>query len=360
LRIGYVSADFREHPVAWFLEPILAAHDHERFEIVCYAAAAHRDVVTERLQRCADRWRSIAEVSDDRAANLIREDGIDILVDLSGHTGGNLLLVFARKPAPVQASYLGYLGTTGLTAIDYTITDALADAPGLTEAHYEEQLARLPVCAFCYQPGPAPDVAPEPPALRSSRVTFGCLNTLAKVSDEVLARWARLLLAVPGSRLGLPGGPGKRALERVRASPARGGVAPEQTLFLEPAATRFDYLMRYHEIDICLDPFPCNGVTTTCDALWMGVPVVTLAGQACAARQGVRFLSTVGLDDLIAAGPEEYVRVARDLAADAPRLTALRRGLRERMLGSPLMDPPRLTRHLEAAYVGMWERFAAR
>jgi predicted O-linked N-acetylglucosamine transferase (SPINDLY family) len=340
LRIGYVSADFREHPVAYFLEPIVAAHDHERFEIVCYAAVAQPDAVTERLQGYANRWRWLTGISDEQAAELIRQDGIDILVDLSGHTGGNRLLVFARKPAPVQVSYLGYLGTTGVPAIDYYITDDLADPPGQTDAHYQEQLVRLPECGFCYQPGPAPAVHPEPPTLRSGRVTFGCLNALAKVSDEVLTLWARVLAAVPGSRLLLPTAAGRHAKERVLTSLARNAVARERVLLLEYAASRFDYLERYNEIDIGLDPFPYNGVTTTCDALWMGVPLVTLAGTTSVSRQGVRFLRTVGLDDLIADETEQYVRVASDLARDVPRLAALRRGLRERMRCSPLMDSP--------------------
>jgi predicted O-linked N-acetylglucosamine transferase (SPINDLY family) len=359
LRIGYVSADFREHPVAYFLEPILAAHDRARFEIIGYTAVAQPDLVTHRLRGYADQWRSLVGLPDEQAAELIRQDGIDILVDLSGHTGGNRLLVFARKPAPVQASYLGYLGTTGLPTMDYYLTDALADPPGQTEAHYQEQLVRLPGCGFCYQPGPAPDVRPEPPASQSGRVTFGCLNSLAKVSDEVLALWARVLAAVRGSRLVLPTGAGRHAEERVCTTLARDGVAPERALLRERAASRFDYLERYHAIDLCLDPFPYNGVTTTCDALWMGVPVLTLAGRTCVSRQGVRFLRTVGLDELIADRPEEYVRLATDLAGDMPRLAALRRGLRERMRGSPLTDPTRFTRHLEAAYAGMWDRFVA-
>jgi predicted O-linked N-acetylglucosamine transferase (SPINDLY family) len=348
LRVGYVSADFRDHPVAYFLEPILAAHDHQRFEIVCYADVPQPDAVTQRLQGHADLWRSLVGLSDEQAAEVIRRDGVDVLVDLAGHTGGNRLLVFARKPAPVQASYLGYLGTTGLPAIDYYITDAHADPPGLTEAHFQEQLVRLPECGMCYQPGPAPDVNPELPAGQSGQVTFACLNTLAKVSEEVLALWAQVLAAVPGSRLVLPTGAGRH------------GIAPERVLLLDRAANRFEYLKRYHDVDLCLDPFPYNGVTTTCDALWMGVPVLSLAGRTCVSRQGVRFLRNVGLDALIAETPADYVRLAAELAGDLTRLADLRRGLRERMRDSPLMDGPRFTRHLEAAYGDMWERWLAR
>lgn len=357
LRVGYVSADLREHPVAYFLEPILASHDKERFEILCYADVPQPDAVTERLRGYADQWRPLVGLSDEQAAEAIRGDEADVLVDLAGHTGGNRLLVFARRPAPVQASYLGYLGTTGLAAIDYYITDALADPPGLTEAHYQEQLVRLPECGFCYRPGPAPEVGPDLPARRSGRVTFGCLNTLAKVSEEVLALWARVLAAVPDSRLVLRTGTGRRAEERVREALARNGIAPERLLRHGQTATRFDYLKLFHDVDLCLDPFPYNGVTTTCDSLWMGVPVVTLAGTTGVSRQGVRFLGSVGLDELIAVTPEDYVRLAADLAGDLPRLEALRAGLRERMARSPLLDAARFTRHLEAAYRGMWDEF---
>jgi protein O-GlcNAc transferase len=359
LRIGYVSADFREHPVAYFLEPILAAHDHQGFEIFCYADVRQPDAVTRRLQGYADQWRSLVGSSDEEAAELIRRDGIDILVDLSGHTGGNRLPVFARKPAPVQASYLGYLGTTGLPAIDYYLTDAHADPPGLTDAHYQEQLVRLPECGFCYAPGPAPEVSPELPARQAGRVTFGSLNSVAKLSEEVLALWARVLAAVAGSRVVLRTGAGRRAEERVRGGLAGHGVSPERVLLLGQTATRFDYLKLYQAVDLGLDPFPYNGVTTTCDALWMGVPVLTLAGGTCVSRQGVRFLRAVGLDELIAETPEAYVRLATEVAGDLARLSALRRGLRERMSHSPLMDAAQFTRHLEAAYRGLWERWAA-
>jgi predicted O-linked N-acetylglucosamine transferase (SPINDLY family) len=355
LRIGYVSADFREHPVAYFLEPILAAHDHGQFEVFCYADVARPDAVTERLRGHADQWRSLVGLSDEQAADVIRGDGIDVLVDLAGHTGGNRLLVLARKPAPVQASYLGYLGTTGLPAIDYYITDVHSDPPGLTDAHFQEQLVRLPECGMCYQPGPAPEVSPELPARRSGRVTFASLNTLAKLSEEVLALWSQVLAAVPGSQLLLRTGAGRQAEERVRALLARHGIPAERVPLLGQTPSRFDYLKLYQAVDLCLDPFPYNGVTTTCDALWMGVPVLSLAGRTCVSRHGVRFLRNVGLDELIAQTPEAYVRAATEMAGDLPRLAALRDGLRERMGRSPLMDGLRFTRHLEAAYRGMGE-----
>ena len=359
LRIGYVSADFREHPVVSFLEPILAAQDRDHFEIFCYADVLQPDETTRRIQSYADHWRSLVGLSDGQAAQWIRRDDIDILVDLAGHTGGNRLLAFARKPAPIQVSYLGYLGTTGLSAIDYYLTDAHADPPGLSEAHYQEPLIRLPECGFCYAPGPAPEVRPEPPSPRSGQVTFGCLNNPAKVSDEVLAVWSRVLATVPGSRLLLRAGAGRSAEERFRDLFTRHGIAPERLGFAGRTATRFAYLELYHAVDIALDPFPYNGVTTTCDALWMGVPVISQAGRMSASRQGVRFLRTVGLDELLAETLVDYVRIATELADDLARLADLRCRLRERMSRSPLMDALRLTRDLEAAYSGIWKNWQA-
>jgi predicted O-linked N-acetylglucosamine transferase (SPINDLY family) len=355
LRIGYVSPDFREHPVVYFLEPILAAHDHRGFEIFCYADVPIPDAVTRRLQDCADHWRSLVGLADSQAAEMIHQDAIDILVDLAGHTAGNRLRTFARKPAPLQVSYLGYLGTTGLASIDYYLTDAHADPPELADAHYQERLIRLPECGFCYSPGPAPEVSPAVPAEQSGQVTFGSLNNVAKLSDEVLAVWSQVLSAVPGSVLFLGTGVGGHAADRIRDILARHGIAPERLRLAGRTASRYDYLTLYHGIDIGLDPFPYNGVTTTCDALWMGIPTVTLAGRSGAARQGVRFLRNVGLDELIAESPEEYVRIATSLAGDLPRLTAWHSDLRERMRRSPLRDANRLTRNLERAYLGMCE-----
>ncbi len=229
-------------PVVSFLEPIVAAHDRHRFEIFCYADVSQPDAITRRLQGYADCWRSLVGLSDAQAAERIRQDDIDILVDLAGHTGGNRLRAFARKPAPIQVSYLGYLGTTGLSAMDYYITDAHADPPGLSEAHYQESLIRLPECGFCYAPGPAPEVRPEPPARQSGQVTFGCLNNPAKVSDEVLAVWSRVLAAVPGSRLLLRTGAGRSAEERIRELLTANGIAPERLGFAGQTATRFAYL----------------------------------------------------------------------------------------------------------------------
>jgi predicted O-linked N-acetylglucosamine transferase (SPINDLY family) len=356
LRIGYVSANLREHALCLVLEPILAAHDHDRFEIVCYTDVRHPDAVTERLRGHADLWRSLVGLSDDQAADAIRRDEIDLLVDLDGHTGGNRLLAFARRPAPVQVSYLGFLGSTGLATMDAYITDAHADPPGLSESHYQERLIRLPYCALCYSPGPGPEARPEPPARGSGRMTFGCLNNPAKVNDAVLDVWSRVLAEVPGSRFLLPSGAGEAWQERVRQFVSRRGIAPDRLVFAGRAATRFDYLELYHAVDIALDPFPYNGVTTTFDALWMGVPVISLEGRMNVSRQGVRFLRNIGLDELLAGTTEGYVRIAADLACDPGRLAGLRSGLRERMSRSPLMDAQRLTRDLESALQTVHER----
>jgi protein O-GlcNAc transferase len=356
LRIGYVSADFREHPIAYFLEPILACHDHRHVELFCYADVPQPDATTGRLQAHADTWRSLVGLSDAQAAAVIRQDDTDILVDLAGHSGGNRMRAFARKPAPIQVSYLGYLGTTGLPAMDYYLTDAHADPPGLADANYQEQLVRLPECAFCYRPGPAPDVNPELPARQSGWVMFGCLNNPAKISDEILAVWSHVLASVPGSRLLLRTGAGRGAVDRIREFLEQRGVASQRLLFAGPVPTRFAYLELYHTIDIGLDPFPYNGVTTTCDALWMGVPVVSLAGSLSVSRQGARFLRSVGLDELLADSPEQYVQTATNLAGDRSRLAVLRSTLRDRMSRSTVTDAQRLTRDLEAAFHAMRER----
>ncbi len=360
LRIGYVSPDFREHPVIHFLEPILAAHDHQQFEIFCYADVPHPDAVTGRVQEYADCWRSLVGLSDEQAAEVIREDAIMVLIDLAGHTAGNRLPAFARKPAPIQLSYLGYLGTTGLPAMDYFVTDNHADPAGLTDEYYQEQLIRLSECGFCYSPGSAPEIGQEPPVRQSGQITFGCLNAPAKLTEEVLALWSRVLSEVSGSRLLIANGGSRLAEKRICAELSRHGVSPDRLLFAGRAASRQDYLELYQRIDIALDPFPYNGVTTTCDALWMGVPVISLAGVTNVSRQGVRFLRTVGLDELLASSPDEYIMIAADLASSLPRLAVLHGDLRVRMSRSPLLDSRRLTRDLEAAYLALWEQKLSR
>ena len=357
LRIGYVSPDFREHPVGRFLLPLLAHHDRNCVEVFAYAQVAVPDAMTQRMRACTDGWRSIVGLSDARVADLIRQDRIDILVDLAMHTAGNRLPVFARKPAPIQVTYLAYCSSTGLETIDYRLSDPYLDPPGMDESVYSEQTIRLPESYWCYQPGvDAPDVGPLP-ALRQGHITFGCLNNFCKVSEPVLAAWAKLLRAVPNSQLLLHAYEGDHR-RRVQERLAREGIEAKRVRFAGKAPL-LDYFRLYHGIDIALDTFPYGGGTTTCDALWMGVPVVSLVGKTAVGRGGLSILSNVGLPELVVRSEEEYARIASALADDLPRLSDLRSALRQRMEHSPLMDAPRFARNIETAYRGMWRKWCA-
>ncbi|MGD0719476.1 MAG: tetratricopeptide repeat protein [Roseiarcus sp.] len=359
LRIGYVSGDFRQHPAGFFLSAVLEAHDRDAVELYCYSNDAKVDGMTNRLRRAADQWRVIAGMASAEAAALVAKDRIDILVDLSGHTAKNRLRLFALRPAPVQASWLGYFGTTGLAAMDYLVMDAGAVPPG--EARwYREAVARLPFGRFCYAP---PDDAPEVAAPRAGRrdgVTFGSFNNVAKINAEVVGLWAAVIAATPGSRLVLKW----KSLDDegvrrgVATAFAAAGVA-EGRLELRGFSAHREMLAQYGEIDIALDPFPFGGGLTSCEALWMGAPIVTLAGDRPAARQTAGFLDLVGLADCIARTPAEYVRIAAALAADPARLADLRRSLRSDMARSPLCDGALFTPTLEAAYREMWTRWCA-
>ncbi len=359
LRVGYVSADYRQHSVAFFLEPLLSNHDHDRFEIFCYSNHQQEDEVTKRLRRHADHWRHIARVPDDVVAEQIRTDRIDILVDLSGHTAHNRLLVFARRPAPIQVTWLGYPNTTGLSAMDYRITDSFADPVGMTEDFHSETLIRLPESFSCYQPpADAPEVS-RLPAFEKGYVRFGSFNNLAKITPEVMEVWARILKAVPDSRLTLKNLNLREPAiqENVRNAFFRLGIAPDRLEVLGPDKSATVHLERYASIDIGLDPFPYNGATTTCEALWMGVPVVVLAGRTHAGRVGVSQLSNLGYVDLVAQSVEEYVTIASTVAADLERLSTLRAVLRKRVAASPLTNAPRFAQNLEQAYLSMWKKW---
>jgi predicted O-linked N-acetylglucosamine transferase (SPINDLY family) len=345
LRIGYLSADFRRHSVAYFFEPLLTHLDRSRFECVCYAAMENPDAVTERLEAASDQWRWVAGMDDTQLAAQIREDGIDIVVDLSGHTAGNRLLALQRRPARIQATWLGYPNTTGMSSVDYRIIDDITDPPD-TVVFSTEKLAPVEDGFLCYQPpSDAPEVAPLP-ALSHGRVTFGSFNNLRKVTPAVIALWARVLAGVDGSRLLLkarslgdaPTAQHYRDMERVEL---RGPVA-------EPAG----HLDSYRDVDIALDPFPYNGTATTCEALLMGVPVVTLCGNRHAGRVGASLLTQVGLTELIAEDVDGYIETAVALATDRERLAGLRAGLRARMAASPLCDRAGFARHMEAA---LWD-----
>lgn len=360
LRIGYVSPDLGQHAIGRFMVAILANHDRERFQVFCYTDLRRRpDAVTRQLQARTEVWRETTGLSDDQLAGLIRHDGIDILVDLAMHTARNRLLVFARKPAPVQVTYLAYPSTTGLETMDYRLTDPYLDPVGQDERFYSEKSVRLPDNYWCYPPHePVPEVAP-PPALKNGRITFGCFNNFFKVTRPTLDLWRRLLMRVPDSRLVLYCDEGShRQIVRDYLAWEDLDAACEE---FDPTRLEFvarailaEYFDRYQTIDIALDPFPYGGGTTTCDALWMGVPVVSLAGPTAVSRAGLSILSNAGLSELAAQTPEQYVHIAADLAADLPRLAALRSTIRSGMRESPLMDAPRFVRNLENAYRQMW------
>jgi predicted O-linked N-acetylglucosamine transferase (SPINDLY family) len=359
LRIGYVSPDFREHCQAQFTVPLLAHHDHEQFEIVCYASVLHPDAITTRLRGYCDLWRDVGGINDEQLAKIIRDDGIDVLVDLTMHMAANRLGVFARKPAPVQVTWLAYLGTTGLATMDYRLTDPYLDpseiSDGSDERVYCEQSIWLPDTFWCYDPLTTEQPVNALPAETAEEITFGCLNNFCKTTDGTLDLWAKVLTAVPKSRLLLlapPGSPRQRVLDRL----SHAGVAAERIEFVAKQS-RADYLQTYHRIDIALDTIPYNGHTTSLDAFWMGVPVVTLVGQRVVGRAGLSQLCNLGLRQLAAESADQFVRIAVDLASDLPRLSELRSNLRQRMSESPLMDAPLFAKNIEQAYRQMWRRW---
>ena len=359
IRIGYVSSDFKTHSVAYFIEPVFAHHDHDNFKIYAYYNRQHNDKVTNRLRGHCDYWRNIAPMSDAEIAEIIRQDKIDILIDLSGYTANNRLLVFARKPAPIQVTWIGYPATTGLSVMDYRITDKNADPEGKTESIHTEELLRLPDCFSCYQ---APDIYPEVnslPAKDTGYITFGSFNNFAKTTPDVIALWAQLLHAIPNAKLTLKSN-GLDEIEQqqyIQNSFAEHEVSTERLNLLGSDVDVDAHLNRYNQIDIGLDTFPYNGTTTTCEALWMGVPVITLAGDSHRARVGSSLLNTLGLTELIADTPENYIANARNLAADVNGLSDLRSSLRERMASSPLMDASRFTLNLESTYRTIWKKW---
>jgi predicted O-linked N-acetylglucosamine transferase (SPINDLY family) len=354
LRVGYVSPHFFEHAVNFFSQPILAAHDHERCEIYCYSDVEKPDDTTRVLERHADHWREVQGRTDAEVAEQVRADGIDILVDLTGHiAGGNRMLLFARKPAPIQVTYIGYQNTTGMSAMDYRLTDAYSDPPGETDRYHTEQLERLPTTFFCYQPSSDAPAVGTLPAEQNGFVTFGSINAFTKVTPQVLETWAEILLQVPESHLVIRAEMTPSLRQRLAKVFADRGIAPER-LELVNRLPRPRYLELIARLDIALDPFPFNGHTTTCDCLWQGVPVITLSGQTYASRFGGSGLATLGMHDCITRSREEYIRATVALAADRQRLSAYRATLRDRMAASPLLDFHSFTRNLEAAYRRMW------
>jgi protein O-GlcNAc transferase len=352
LKIGYVSADFFEHVSRFFLDPLLRSHDHLRYEIYCYAQQTVTDAATRQFQKYADHWRDVTRLSDDQFAEQIRADRIDILVDLKLHTVGNRLLAFARKPAPVQISWLGFPGVTGVETIEYHLTD-----PYL-EPEPDSRAIKLPDCFWCYDPlSQQPDVN-ELPALSSGVITFGCLNHSWKMNDGVLELWAQVLKRVQNSRLLLlapPGAPRERVIRQFR----RHGIDPARLDFVD-RFKRPQYLEQYHRIDLGLDTFPYNGHTTSLDSLWMGVPMVTLIGNRPVGRAGLSQLSNLNMPEFAADSRERYIEIAANVAANLPRLAEIRCALRQRMRQSPLMDAARFTRNIESAYRNIWKTWCAR
>ncbi len=352
LRIGYVSPDFRDHCQALFMAPLLANHDSEQVEVHCYADVAVPDGVTERLKGNVDAWRPVYGVGDARVADMIGDDRIDVLVDLTMHMSHGRPLLFARKPAPVQMAWLAYPGTTGQSAIDYRVTDPWLDPPGRGDDLFAELPLRLPDTFWCYDPLDDAVRVGGLPADEAGHITFGCLNNFCKVNEGVLRLWAAVMRAVPESRLLLMA-PVGRPRDRVRRLLEAAGVVPERVQFVDFRPRR-RYLETYRRIDLCLDTLPYNGHTTSLDAYWMGVPVVTRVGNTVAGRAGWSQLNNLRLADLAAFDDEQFVATACALAADRPRLRELRTTLRERMRRSPLMDGRRFAAALERLYRQAW------
>lgn len=350
LRIGYVSADFCQHSVGLFVKDVIKSHDPARMAVYAYSAGQVRDWVTDEIRQ-ACRFRDVSAMDDPALAALIQQDEIDVLVDLSGHTGGSRLTVFAHRPAPVQASWLGYFATTGLDCMDAVLLDEWHAPPG-TEGQFVEPVIRLTGGRFCYQPVSfAPEVVP-PPKEQTGFVTFGCFNNTAKLNAGVFDLWARILIAVPKSRLVLKWRTFNDPVlcKRVKAAFSERGVVTER-LDLRGPSFHVDLLKEYADIDIALDPFPFTGGLTSCEALWMGVPVVTWPQERVVSRQTFALLSVIGLPELSAGDGEDYVRIAVELAKDSQRLVSLRQGLRARMRASPLCDVEKFTRTLENALI---------
>lgn len=363
LRIGLVSGDLGEHSVGHFLESVLENLDSKKVELFAYATSRRDDPLNKRLRSIIPNWceATPADLNDQALARRIREDGIDILVDLAGHTGHNRLPVFAWKPAPVQVLWLGYLGTTGLQAIDYVLADTWALPPG-EEDQFVETPWRLPETYICFSP---PDVAVDVgslPALENGYVTFGSFNNLSKATDRVVACWARVLQAVPDSRLFLKA----KALaapevrEHIKTRFGVHGISPERLLLEGQFASREEHFVAYRKVDIALDPFPYPGITTTVEGLWMGVPCLTLKGDRFISHQGESILNNAGLPDWIAQHEDDYVAKAAAFARDTESLAALRAKLRGQVLATPLFDAPRFARNLEEAFRGMWRQWCAR
>ena len=358
LRIGYVSPDFRNHSCAWFIEPLLEFHNRDKVEIFCYSEVKKEDNVTERIRKLSNSWYCTQGISDMEVAKQIRSDGIDILVDLAGHTKGNRLPIFALKPAPVQMTWLGYSFTTGLEAMDYRLSDKWL-TPLEGREMFSERLYNLSRCSLAYSP---PGKTPEPsePAFESNKhITFGSFNSLSKVSSLTIALWARVLDETPGSKLVLKArqshdfGSKKRILRLFNEQ----RISDNRVIFQGYATSTFEHLAHYREIDLALDTFPYNGTTTTCEALWMGVPVVTLIGNHTVSRWGLSLVAAVGLEELAAKSEDEYCAIIKNLVYSHRRLKVLKTGMRDRLISSPLCDARGFADAVEEVFATTWKRW---
>lgn len=352
LRVGFVSADFRQHSLAYFIEPLFAHYDRQRFEFFCYSNTLKTDEVTARLRAQVADWHDITALPDDSAAALVAADKIDVLIDLSGHTARSRLLMFARKPAPVQITYVGYPNTTGLTAMDYRISDNFMDPPGVSDAMYTETVLRMPNSLWCYRPPAfAPGVNPLP-LLANGFATFGSPHSIAKINQSVIDLWAKVLARVPGSRLLMAGVPEGNTRLRLLEKFHRLGIEAVRIELLGKLNVD-DYFKFYHRVDVVLDAFPYAGGTTTCESLWMGVPVISLAGEFGVSRAGVSLLSGAQMPEYVAVGATQFVAIAEGLSKDAQVLAGIRANLRNRLQRSSLMDEAGFTRAFEKLLISV-------
>jgi predicted O-linked N-acetylglucosamine transferase (SPINDLY family) len=361
LKIGYVSCDFRKHAVAYFVEPILIEHDRNRFEIYCYSNSLRHDTFTDRLISETDHWRLCAHMTDDELSELIRADGVDILIDLTGHAAFNRLRTFARKPAPIQITYLGYPGTTGLTAMDYRLTDNWIEpehSEDPADRFYTEKLIRLPNSLWCYRPHEDMPELTTLPALSNGYITFGSFNNVKKVTANCIALWAKLLHCIPTSKLLIATVAEGSTRDHLISQFQENGITIDRLAFagvMPPS----EFLLKLQEVDITLDPFPVNGATTTCESLWLGVPVLSLVGNHFLSRAGLSVMRAAKMQEFAVSTPEEFISIAKDLANDLPRLASIRANMREKLNGTPLLNQLHFTRNLENAYRGAWIKYAS-
>ena len=358
LRIGYVSGDFQRHVIPLFVLPLLEEHDRSQFEVHCYSTGDTSDHVTEQLKSLADAWHSAGRMSPDELADQIHADRIDILIDLAGHSGIPNLQTFARQPAPVQATWAGYLGTTGMTRIQYRISDHFCDPPGLTERYHTERLLRLPNSQWCYRPFVEVEYQSEAPMIRNGHVTFGSFNQTAKITPTVRKLWGQILTQVPDSRLVIVGVADNQTRDTLWQDLENAGIERSRVAMFTYVPVE-DYYRWFSRVDIALDTMPYSGGTTTCDAIIMGTPVITCPGPCSSSRSAGSILNTLGLNDWIAESPEDYVRRAVQFANNSATIAQLHATLRSIMIESPLMDQRRFTRDMESGFRQMWKTWCA-